>query len=479
MVAWTLLASSCSDESASLNPTPPTTTSTATSSGTPTATSTPTGGGASTGGGGAGPSLFEGELPLGNAFYGSMFAGDPAGNASISRYQNARRFMAERTGFVTAMRYNNRTLTQANIDDRCASQPGSVWCNCVDNNLDIYQCGYTLGNSYSVGNGGMQTITLQSDDGTAEHRPSGVILAEASPFSPVAIASEQYPMIDFSAPAAVEAGKLYHLVWTNSAPPDHGLTNQSNAVAAAADLTKGAIGLNGLQFVNVAMRTGNPFTGEAGLILRRNDAADPWSVDDNNLSWYEIRYDDDVWVGDGYASIRITSTTTSTSGSRHVGGDEQVRQRFTVLDADRMVDGLWMCFRRLSSVDAGDVLVRLADDADAELATATYVASEVSTAESVGEWIYVDLSASVALTVGSEYTLTLSAPDGAQYLVPSGFALNYNPYGSTSRNFWESAQAEYSSDAGSNWVALRPGYHPDRDLFMGFTLEGKPKRITF
>jgi len=115
--------------------------------------------------------------------------------------------------------------------------------------------------------------------------------------------------------------------------------------AAQCDRTSGLIGLNGISFTGSQDR--GPWLGRTAAILTRHSPTDEWSIDPDNLSWFEIQYSDDVWTGDAYTYNDGASTV------RTVGGDQKIRHLFTVHDADRHVDGVWLRAGRASQLDAG------------------------------------------------------------------------------------------------------------------------------
>jgi hypothetical protein len=442
-------------------------------------------GGAGIGAGGTGgdtgwPAGANGELPLAGIFYGNPLHGDSTGNSLLFRVEASRRFRAERSGELTAVRYNNRTLTDANIQDRCASQgPGSVWCDCVDAGLDRYTCGYTLPNSYSVGDGGELDIEIQSDDGSSKHLPSGEVLGQiAATFVPMEIADEQYPVLELAAPVAVEAGRIYHLVYRQLDPPVD-CTDMPVPLgdAAGCDLDKGLVGLNGVFTRNPTSPRGGPYRGETAAVLNRQTPDGDWNLDDDNVSWYEVRYADDVWVGDAYTYYDAARTAET------LGGQRQVRQRFAVEQTERHVNGLWIRVGRGSPEQDGDLTAELAPEGGPALATATVAAADVAPCDATANcfddqvgWVFGAFAAAWTLEVGESYTLTLSAAQGAVYVASGGFALGYGPYQSLCRNEWTNAQAEVSAD-GSSWAPFADGYHADRDLSLLFTLEGMPTQL--
>ena len=68
------------------------------------------------------------------------------------------------------------------------------------------------GLGYYAGNGGQVQIDVEADDGTTNHRPSGVSLANALITNPL---SNNFPRVTFNQSVSVQAGQLYHFVFTN------------------------------------------------------------------------------------------------------------------------------------------------------------------------------------------------------------------------------------------------------------------------
>ena len=73
------------------------------------------------------------------------------------------------------------------------------------------------GSGYSGGNGGSLKVSVQTDDGTSKHAPSGTSLASVTinPGNPISIGN--LPKVTFGSPASLTAGHLYHIVFHNVA----------------------------------------------------------------------------------------------------------------------------------------------------------------------------------------------------------------------------------------------------------------------
>ena len=410
------------------------------------------------------------DLPMAGVFFGHHLMGEDTGNGILFRHAASRRFRAERTGAITAVRHNNRTLLQANIADRC--RDGNVWCRCKDNDLDRYTCGYILANSYSVGNGGLIAIEIQSDDGSDHHLPSGEVLASvAQQYVPLRIAEQVYPVLELAAPAVLQAGRIYHVVYHQLNPPSDCPVGAGYSVSEAAhcDRTKGMVGLNGISFNATTDR--GPWLGRTAAVLTKQSSDDPWVLDPDNLSWLEVRYDDGTWTGDAYTYNDGAST------ARSIEGQHLVRQVFTVTDKARDVDGIWLRAGRAPDSGTG-TLSCVIRGSEGTAAMASFAASSFPVCGGVcGEWAYSGLSAPLTLLPGQTYSVEFSAQQKGHFLVTTGFPLAYAPYSSESRNTWEDARAEYSNDNGRTWLPFTGTYHPERDLSVLFTVVGMPRSL--
>ena len=428
--------------------------------------------------------VFDDGLRMGGLFYGHPGSGYKTANAPIA-LQSSRRFMAERSGDIVSIRHFNRTLLNSDIEGRCsASNPDSVWCKCKNAGLDRFSCGYTLSNSYTVGNGGTIVVEIRADDGTEDHAPSDVVLGtSAQPFVPLEIASEYYPEIELAEPVTLEAGKLYHIVYRNINPPTScSLRGVSISEAASCPRDQGAMGLDGVSHqvdVGPTARFG-PFYGNSPAVLYRSSDSSDWRTSSTVTSWYEVKYDDDVWLGDSLVAFDAHIG----DGKKTIDGDVRARQVFTVTDASRTVDGMWLNFGQRSWANGDSLLVELKSESGLVLASGNIARSDeclsiVVNAENSFEracraWGFTDFSSNVDLLVGSTYTVELSAESGAGFLLSTYFTLKH--YGSNDSNHWDDAYAEISTDGGNDWDSWVDSFL-ERDIPLLFTVEGQPRQI--
>lgn len=413
-------------------------------------------------------------------FYGSAFAGDTTGNSTQWHDSASVRITADKTGTLEGLAWGNRVLTQANIDDRCANNPGSSWCTCVDNDLDAYLCGYTLSNSYHVGNGGLIQLTLQSDDGTSAHLPSGSVLATANvpeewrggygqnAYVPMLIGNT-YVNFQWVQPVNVTAGTIYHIVLKNLRPPTlcPDTTGLTVAEAKLCDRDRGVQGTNGIYTFKTPNIPAGPYYSNHGVLLRDTPGGS-WVTVENVQPWYRITYTDGEAYGNFYTYVE------SRGQERRIGGGSSVRQRFTVQGTDRTVTGLWIRVGRCSS-NSDDLTLTLAGGSLAPQIT-TLAATEVplstacttyTAAYLAGpiDWYYLPLSTPQILEAGTEYTVTMTSSSNGNYFTNAGF--QFNSSNTPITNAWTNAYAEYSS--GSTWLPFLTG-RVEADLSLLFTV---------
>ncbi len=438
------------------------------------------------------PDVIDEELPLGGVFYGNYMTGVGLQNAGIG-IETSRRFRAERTGMIAHTSYNNRTLNMRNIIERCERLgPGSIWCNCVDNNLDQYTCGYTIGSAYSVGNGG--TIHVELRTNTANGTPSNVTLGRTNSYVPMDNFRDGWPKLYFTTPVQVQAGTIYHLVYVNSNPPTTctALASIAPSEAGACPRNQGAQGLNGPRYYSNPWRTQTPsttaargpyFGDDSAAVFYRRRQESGWRFYEDNISWYEVVYTDGVRTGDVYFSIYVTRYRNV------VGGNRRVRQKFTVQDATRMVDGFWLNYGHLEAADGSPLQADLKDASGTVLATGSVYPSAqclniirtdaLQLASWCLDWGYTSFGQTIPLVEGATYSVELSGGANAGFLFAAqGIATSWGLAGN--RNIWTQAGAEFSTNNGSSWSTwggVSGGPNAERDLSLLFTIEGMPKHI--
>jgi hypothetical protein len=425
-------------------------------------------------------------LPHGGVLYGNPIGGESSGNSSKVIYKTAVRFRAEKTGTLSKLQWHNRTIDDASIKERCesskyASDP--LWCNCYNNGLDRYTCGYITGNMYSVGNGGLTELTIQTDDGTSNHFPSGNIIGRivvpssqqggfGNPNAFVPVTAPWYVTFDLDRAVQVQAGQIYHIVMHNLRPPVKCTGVVSISQAKSCDRDRGSQGLNGMAFYSgVVPKLGTgPYYGH--MVTRKDSEQGGWFLYNHPNAaapWYVIQYSD----GDAYGNVSFSYEPYNSI--RYVGGNNKVRERFTVAYADRNVNGLWVRAARKGGTGIGALTATL--QGGGVNMSASIPASSITQSQDVFqkvavEWAYIDLPQSVVLKKGTEYTLTFSAPSGADYWFTSYIQPNL-----PSKNSWDEGLAEYTT--GGAWTRMRTDGWTNEDISVAFTIVGQPKTFGF
>ena len=295
-----------------------------------------------------------------------------------------------------------------------------------------------------------------------------------------------YPELEFETPVSIQAGVIYHLVFTNLNPPIGkcaSLARLSVKDAKSCSKNRGAIGLNGPRHLSVPSTTGlrGPYLGDlsAANYYRRSKSS-KWSFYRTNLSWYEVIYTDGVSVGDSYTPYDASGTA-----QHNIGGAIKARQVFTVQDATRKVDGMWLNFGHQKTSDGSAMSVILKDNAGRVLATGKVGASEycrktirenkVTLAHWCEDWGYTTFGKTIGLVVGSTYSVEISASSKGGFNLAAHESLNY--IGFKDRNAWVKAHAELSKNNGASWGDWTVSRPQERDLALLFTIEGMPRQL--
>ena len=422
---------------------------------------------------------WDNSLPNGGRAIGVVTSGISTGNAALVKHKSARRFMATRSGEVKSFGYLNRTLTAGDISSRAVSRKTSepIWFKvqqAVGN--DPKRGGYMLSSSYSVGNGGLQEVTLQTDDGTPDHNPSGTIVAKAKPFVPFDLALNKWVIIDFETTGTIQAGQLYHLVYENLNPPSTNIRALSAAEAQNAPTNAGAISLDGTTdgiALDPSERHG-PFLRNFPQTLIKKSASAAWEAT-NVTSWYSIIYSDNVTVGETYAHFQGAGTFRE-----RIEGSKQMRQQFTWNYPTMTVDRIATRYGQEKYANGQPMNIVVKSQAFGDQATASVPFDGQLKSAAENDNVFVgrqtrhgvsSLSQPVELVTGEKYYVEYSAPNGAGFVVHRAVETATSD-GNTDRNLWSDGSVQLSADGGSSWAT--PDAFPSSDMAMYFIPVGVP-----
>ena len=164
---------------------------------------------------------------------------------------------------------------------------------------------------YGAGDGGDIRIEIRQDDASPEHLPSDIVLASALVTEPM---SENYPQVTFEPPATLEAGRLYHIQFSN----------------VAADSAANYVSTDEL-FTPAASPQQPTVSDETLACLYSDDDGATWTHNRTHTPIYSLRYMNGASQGVGYTNAR------SESGVRSIGAGNKVRVAFTVTGGNRTV----------------------------------------------------------------------------------------------------------------------------------------------
>jgi hypothetical protein len=302
-----------------------------------------------------------------NGYYGSGLNVDALANTPVGKsvnYQVSYRIRANHTGPLAAVR------------------PFFIWS-------------YTTP-GYALGTGGTIKVDVQTDDGSASHNPSGTSLASLIYAKPVNDTIGYYPLLAFAGQPTLQAGTLYHVVFTNIDP----------------DPVNNWVCLDSAYMDYANSPTMQPTIPDLDLAtLWRQGSTGTWSVrktgpTESFTPILELDYADGTSQGQGYMEFWIGDAKT-------ISGTQGVRQIFTVSGSDRIVTSASVHLKYVSG--SGPLTIRL-EQADGTLLDQGTVASVPVTPGLGGaSWAKVTFATARTLKAGSAYNLVLSAPAGTVF----------------------------------------------------------------
>jgi hypothetical protein len=295
--------------------------------------------------------------------YGSGIAGDSKANKRVNNASVSHRFRASTTSDLQSIAFQQRG-----------------------------------GDGYSDGNGGQMRISVQSDDGSTAHRPSGQVLAaiNITPGNPGGDWTT-YDRFTFPNPPRLVEGRLYHIVFENT-----GNSPGSNYIS-----------VNELFTFDQESNPRQPaLSNDYGLLY--DDGG--WGLLDRYTPNMDLTYADGTHDGQAYIGIIIGSYGLIE------GPDRMVRERFTVTGGDRRVTRAFVRVGQQSG--SGALTIRLETGNGALIDQGAVAASQIpsfspGSDSDNGDWVSVVFDQAHTLQNGQTYNLRLSSPDGTQYsMVP-------------------------------------------------------------
>ena len=306
---------------------------------------------------------------------------------------------------------------------------------------------------YSSGNGG--TITLQIRPLNADGSPSSTILGRTAVnngfgtlcTNAVTNGFDQYATWSFLEPVPVTKGQRYCFYFENTGGAADWISLDYTICYANVPT-----GLNPPQHCGI-------FYGDQNLCYGRYVYGSGPDARSNMGGMWDVKTADGLDWGNPYYFAKSNARKTA-------GGAVMVRQRFTVGDYTRLVDGLWFrCW--WTSAATTDLIIRL-ESADGSLIEqlsvprSAIVQTNAYADSPYARWVKVNLASPRTLSLGQTYYLRFSAAGGGYEFCPQ-----YLYGAATSRNSWPNAYCQYSTNGGSSWL---DGW--DRDDQPGNYLKG-------
>ena len=295
------------------------------------------------------------------------------------------------------------------------------------------------GSGYSGGTNGVIEVSVQTDDGSSAHRPSGAVLAATNYRPGSAVANSGLPLISFSSPAQLVAGQLYHVVFRNvDASPT------TNYLSVDGLFTFGDPSPWQPKFTN---------TDWANLIYFRGAWSDNRGAGQGVITpIMALNYSNGAVGGQGYMEVWV-------SLPKPISGVAKAREVFKVSGANRKVSSASVRVHRVSGSSPLTVLLETA--AGVVVADGTIPATSVSTA-SRPVWATAVFGSTVTLVSGSSYHLVLEAPTDSIY---NAFVIREGAWwGFPAATYFADGSGQYT--AGAGWLGFdQPG--GGRNLPMG------------
>jgi hypothetical protein len=282
---------------------------------------------------------------------------------------------------------------------------------------------------YAAGTGGKVLVSIQTDDGTPSHNPTGQKLTSSlltDPYAAVAPA-RYFPAFTFLAHAAVSTGEIYHFVFEN---PD---TNP----------TANFVSVDSLYQASAPTPSQPTMTDtDCAVLLYSNYWPDGsvWKPRQGYTPIVQMDYDDGFTEGYGYMEAWV-------GAPQSISGSGSVRETFTVSGTSKVVSSVAVRVARLSG--SADLTVRLETGAGTLIEQGTIAATSIPSSTSATYfWANYRFSAPHTLASGQSYHLVLQSPSSTIY---QAFPIRKGTYyGYENTTFFPDGYVQFQQTG--NWV---------------------------
>lgn len=303
--------------------------------------------------------------------------------------------------------------------------------------IRVYTIVYNAG-GYSAGTGGSVRVRVYADDGTSNHFPTGSPLATSTTFTPGNPPSTDFPVLSFASSYVGTAGEILHFVFDN---PHASPASNYCSLDQLCDMTS---------------TPANPYQpkypdSDLAFLVKRGTGA--WALRSPFPQFtpiYNLAFTDGGSQGMGYMETGNPSWIAS------IGGNNMIRERFTVSGGDRTVTSLGACLSRYTG--SGVLSLRLETGTGTEIETVTVAAASIAV-NSSSEYprgaqtrVSANLVTPRVLTGGQTYNLRLSAASGTTYRTHS--LRKGSAYGFSNQTYFADGVGQKSTNGGSSWTGV-------------------------
>lgn len=278
---------------------------------------------------------------------------------------------------------------------------------------------------YFAGTGGTVLVSIQPDDGTAAHHPTGTQLATSLLPNPLAVtgSARYFPEFHISPVVTLTAGELVHIVFqnTDSAPTVNYVSVDSlyQAVATVPD---------------------QPTVSDTDCAVLLQEGGSNWAPRAGFTPIVQLEYDDGSSEGIGYMEGWIGAPES-------ISGSSAVRETFTVSGAAENVTSASVRVARISGSDP--LTVRL-ESADGTLIDQGNISASAFSTGSQPNYVWgtYTFATNHVLEKGQTYHLDLEAPASSTYQafpIRKGVAYGFQP-----TTYFPDGYAQFEQN--SSWV---------------------------
>jgi hypothetical protein len=244
---------------------------------------------------------------------------------------------------------------------------------------------------YSSGTGGQLRITVNTDDGTDAHNPSGTVLSTYLVNAPASVTPSIYfPIFVFAAPPSLIEGQLYHIVFTD----------------VDASPTTNYLSVNAQYYENPSAPAQPTISDVDGAVLLGGPDG-RWAPRKGYLPILELDYQDGFSEGNGYMEAWI-------GAPQNISGPAAVEETITVSGTQKNVASASIRIAHISGADP--LIVRLENSDGTLVEEGTIPAAAIPlTNPASPTWTTFTFSSAHTLLPGQTYHLQFGAASTSTY----------------------------------------------------------------